>query len=591
MKGMDLSKFKKMTSDKASTTLRHPDGHVIKIAHHSLNAKMREELNKLPIHKAEGGQVKHYAEGTPDEPVTSENLPTDSKPQDQSAPAPQVVAPQAPVVINVGAQPIQAPTPVSAAPIAPETPTPAPAAAAPMPQIAAPQAPEAPVQSALEPVAAPEAQAQAPAQVPEAPVQAPVAAPQAPEAKTQELEQKPMNQDIKDEAIAWENDLNNGHITPKTYSEMFASKSTLGKLGTLFGLMIGGAGSGLTHQPNAVAQMMDNEINNDLAAQTKSKDNAQNYIRLNQAHQLNQAQIKKMVQEGKLTDSQASLITADAKIKVYAQSQIEMLQSTFHSFVEKTNMMPEGAQKEMAKQTLATLYSKVGEKINNIADQAAGAAEYNKLIFGNGNGGGSGGSEEGFQKKMSGMRMLGPQGEMRAKDIEEKHFPGLKGQASIPLTGEDRSKINSGMDFDQKLHRFMDWTKNHSGDLSPSDRNAGQALASELQGAYRQATAGGVYKEGEQNFISKLIDSTPTKFFNSVRVLPQLKAIAGENQAKVNQLVKSKGFQGYSNPAMHSSYADVKRSATSGASDSSSEIRTMNGIEYKKVNSGWQRVK
>lgn len=63
------------------------------------------------------------------------------------------------------------------------------------------------------------------------------------------------------------NDISTGKITPKTYHDLYESKSTLGKIGTLFGLMLSGAGSGLTHQPNAVLGMMNDTINRDLDAQ------------------------------------------------------------------------------------------------------------------------------------------------------------------------------------------------------------------------------------------------------------------------------------------------------------------------------------
>lgn len=158
-----------------------------------------------------------------------------------------------------------------------------------------------------------------------------------------------------------------------------------------------------------------------------------------------------------------------------------------------------------------------------------------------------------------------------SRDMESKHFPGLKGQSSVPLSEGDREGLNSGISFDQKLHRFMDWTKNHSGDLSPSDRNTGEAMAAELQGAYRQATHGGVYKEGEQNFISRLIDSTPTKFFNEIRVMPQLQAISSENQARVDQLAKSKGFEGYGSPAAKSQGSPQKSSGPKEGTTSTSK--------------------
>lgn len=53
---LQLSKFKKMSSDGKKTVLKHPSGHQIIIAHDSLSPKMRGELAALP----------HYNEGTGD---------------------------------------------------------------------------------------------------------------------------------------------------------------------------------------------------------------------------------------------------------------------------------------------------------------------------------------------------------------------------------------------------------------------------------------------------------------------------------------------------------------------------------------------
>lgn len=58
---INLSKFKKMSSDGKVTTLRHADGHEFKIAHKALSSKARAELDKMPM--AEGGKVKKMAEG------------------------------------------------------------------------------------------------------------------------------------------------------------------------------------------------------------------------------------------------------------------------------------------------------------------------------------------------------------------------------------------------------------------------------------------------------------------------------------------------------------------------------------------------
>lgn len=52
---MDLSKFRKVAADDKSTTLRHEDGHEMRIAHSALSPKVRGQLAALPEAMAEGG--------------------------------------------------------------------------------------------------------------------------------------------------------------------------------------------------------------------------------------------------------------------------------------------------------------------------------------------------------------------------------------------------------------------------------------------------------------------------------------------------------------------------------------------------------
>ena len=67
---------------------------------------------------------------------------------------------------------------------------------------------------------------------------------------------------------------------------IFAKKDTLGKIGTMFGLLIGGAGAGLAHQPNMLMEMMNNQIKNDLQAQEQSSLNKQSFLKINQQNVL-----------------------------------------------------------------------------------------------------------------------------------------------------------------------------------------------------------------------------------------------------------------------------------------------------------------
>lgn len=58
---LDLSKFRKVGSDKNTSTFRHYEGHEIKIAHSKLSSKLRAQLDKMPVSSpkkmADGGPV------------------------------------------------------------------------------------------------------------------------------------------------------------------------------------------------------------------------------------------------------------------------------------------------------------------------------------------------------------------------------------------------------------------------------------------------------------------------------------------------------------------------------------------------------
>lgn len=244
MSALDYSHFKKISQDKNSAVLLHPDGHKLKIAIGSLNPALKKKLEALPLHQAEGSQ----------EPV--EAMDEDSS----EAPMEQAVVQGAPIEVN-------------AAP-----PPPAQEASAPAP---APQQ----VNPALEPQAAPVGTPPHPDMVPSSP-EAP--APQKPMPVAPPTPEQEALESTKQDILVGQ-DLSNGHIQPKTYRDLYNSKDTLGKVGTLFGLLLAGAGSGLNHQPNAVMEMMDKQIQNDLEAQKTDQSNKQNWFKLSLEHTKNQA--------------------------------------------------------------------------------------------------------------------------------------------------------------------------------------------------------------------------------------------------------------------------------------------------------------
>ncbi len=89
----NISKMKKVSGDKHSTTFKHPDGHLIKVAHGGLPTAQRKQLEKLPVHLDEGGGPSDDSIDTTPGPTVAMN--TDTAPMSfGSAPAAASAQPQ-----------------------------------------------------------------------------------------------------------------------------------------------------------------------------------------------------------------------------------------------------------------------------------------------------------------------------------------------------------------------------------------------------------------------------------------------------------------------------------------------------------------
>lgn len=312
--GLDLSRFKKIASDKKTSTLRHSKGHEIKIAHDGLSPAMKDHIVNMPIHLAEGGDVED--------------------PEDDSSPA-------APAPPDASAAPEEAPDEEAAA--AEEPAAPADGAEAP----AEPKAESAPA-SPIEPSASEDKQAA----VSDGGNTVVVKGKRAP----------PTPQDLDQEDAHFQNDIMKGQIHPETVQSLYAKQDTMGKIGTLFGLLVGGMGSGMTGQPNAVLEMMKNQIANDIEAQKATNANAQNWYQLSLKHEMQKASMKQMAIQNELTKGQteqtSSATELNKKHSALADEDIEAkaLNNAWNKgligvklkALGITDALPEGAAKQRA---------------------------------------------------------------------------------------------------------------------------------------------------------------------------------------------------------------------------------------------------
>lgn len=325
------------------------------------------------------------------------------------------------------------------------------------------------------------------------------------------------------ESNMFENDLASGQIKPETYHDLFDNKSLPAKIGTIFGMLVGGMGSGLTGQPNALLGMMNQEIQNDLKKQELNQSNKRSLMQINGQNLMNLAN--------------AGHVGAETKQMQWALANDQANMINFHKLVKYNSALPPGPLKDQGNQTLAMMYNQLKDQKVGMFDRAASAAALGNML----NGGGA--NKTGLMK--SGI--FGTEAQEMGKDIESKTIPGIPGRASYSLDTPQKESITKARDFDGAINDLIDFTKKHPTGVNPfgADWKDYVAKAGIVQGMFRDVTHGGVYKSGEQDFINKLIPEKPKTLFNATLNLPKLMGVKKEMLNQADSRAKNLGFDGF----------------------------------------------
>jgi hypothetical protein len=449
MKGLDLKRLKKVSSDDKTTIFRHGNGHEIKIAHHGLSPKMLEELNKIPLHEmSEGGSIESKKQRIDLE--RGVNKPTTLKGRSEAGvkhspaysyggkkwdtelskdehrktlsdlkamPKPKLMAdggysayelakgapPDETQDSSPDTTPWYAPGSALAQPYGPPTPATNLPFTGPSFQQQLEQTQQGPFQSQYQDNQP--QQSSAPSQQQGQP-SSPSQGEQVDQDSDEEDGETPSSEDIDntqnisaqgpdnaapaasppptpqqvynnniqhlssdDPAIV--QDLHSGDIKPETYSDLFNKKGILGQIGMIFGLMVGGAGAGLSHQQNALLGMMNNELDRDLDAQKQNQAKSVNLVRLAQQHELNQAQQQLMGAQSQTQRAMAqqALSNADVNGSASALSKLEYMKNQY--LYDKYNLIPPGPSKVAAGQVLGAIQQNSNQRIANAYHQAS----------------------------------------------------------------------------------------------------------------------------------------------------------------------------------------------------------------------------
>lgn len=611
MKGLDLRNFHKTKEDHHSATLRHPDGHEIRVAKEGLSPELKERLSGLPFHNsdeeeeyAEGGSVQRQKDKERNSKIeqlankitSGPNNPLRDHPGHGNSPWP----PRGTTLNQTNTNPkkyseggdvdkkdssILALTKAlkragnkgvkGVHESSKSDPKGGTSAAGEYAQFGAPGSfmdgrpeskrlhkeklselksmkkpalmaegtdPEAMDQQPLEDqsVQPMDQESQEPVQSPE-PAQAPNSQPMQgqPQGTDQSMPSAPQQepfrvptpdenrQYLNQETLSTGNDMAAGHIKPKTYKDLYEEKSTLGKIGHLFGLLVSGAGAGLSHQPNALLGMMNQEINNDLDAQEKSSANAQNFLRLRQQQQLNEADIPAKLANGLINEKTADILRSDAEIKARTLAHNDAVQATIHDLTEKAKNDPK------AMQILGAIYPEVNTLITNKNDQAALLSAYSRRMGFSGGSGGPGASSSVNYDKLTQLQRNAQAGVPGAPPSED--FSHMTREATMLDQNEANRKLYNNA-FDQLDKQFA------AGRLTPAGRQAAVADLGAAIGNHDLANKL-LPEAGNWNKSRKEIKSSANSYFDA-----QGAATPKLNQWGVRNSQKSK--EGSSSPSM-----------------------------------------
>lgn len=257
-------------------------------------------------------------------------------------------------------------------------------------------------------------------------------------------------------------DVNSGKITPKTYGDLFADKNIFGKIGMLFGMLVGGAGSGLSGQPSVIMHMMDNLIANDMAAQEKSATNKHTFMTVNGNNLRHLADSKK--------------IGADTRQMLAAQSKDQMGIVLLHDLSEKLKNVPPGPQRDALLNQWTMLSKTLQDQRAPMFAQAAAANAIGEKFLGNQNGG---------EMNTTGMKAFGPpEVQKLGEDTEQKTLngafgPGTSAKSNIPIPQSAKDSVERFNNLDQlyqDAQKYMDNVNLYGKKFPGYQRGEGESL-------------------------------------------------------------------------------------------------------------------
>ncbi len=316
-------------------------------------------------------------------------------------------------------------------------------------------------------------------------------------------------------------------------NKLYSNMSTGSKIVNAIGLILGGLGAGATGGRNLAVDAMNHVIERDVEAQKANVGNQMNLYRANLEATHNEVEARNLTVNQLLSAAQGQLNKAGM------QTQNQLVQSNILKNNEEINQL----------------------KIGN----SQKAYLFNQLSS---DSGGSPNSESKFQSKLNTLRMLAPD---MGKDLEAKYLPGV-GVAGVPIPEAVRTELIDRKNLSDKLAGLENFAAKHGGTnlgkLDPEVRNQGLALAADAQNAYRSANRQGVFKESESKFVNKVINEDPSAILAGWSATPGYRQTRHTNDATIDNMKR-----GYGVKSFDQGQQNIPEGSMGKAKDGSSVIR------------------
>lgn len=182
--------------------------------------------------------------------------------------------------------------------------------------------------------------------------------------------------------------------------------------------------------------------------------------------------------------------------------------------------------------------------------------------------------EAGFQRRMQLLNVMG-QKDM-ADRIEKRHVPGV-GHASREIPEDALKSITARNALNDAIIDLQNFGAQHTGSVNPATIAQGRAKAALTQDMVRQASQAGVFKESEKEFMNRYVGEDPTQLFQKYRSGKGYEEVRRNNQMQLNSLKETYGL-----PVKP---MDKQKAA------GTPTIQMRGGVPYKKVPGGWKKVK